>query len=371
MNKKIGKNTKNLKVVFAFCLGVVLSATGVYAATQIAADTVSFTSKSGLTSTNIQDAIDEVYTAKNTCPEDKICYKKICKRATKLHTEECNTERCQYAGYTKDGKHKTTTITYGNLGTSGTLTPGDAFDCDVNGDGVYDPDTERFYYVSNHYNTRNKSFNDKFATLIFFSNTVDGEINIPGSTSLNYDTIGLSMGPRNAIRWLPTTRQWNNISITGGSDKRRQILTETSVSKTKNNIDLPLFDYGDRAARLLTYQEIVNACPDAKKIYIGNSGTDASKKFVGEVADKCNYLLEKTQFSNIANWHTNYWLETVEFDNNDDEYAYYFGISSGTSFNDYTLLSTFYSNKGTGDGGYQDSPGVRPVIEMNKLNIEY
>ena len=36
-----------------------------------------------------------------------------------------------------------------------------------------------------------------------------------------------------------------------------------------------------------------------------------------EVADKCNYLLEKTQFSNIANWHTNYWLETVEFDNNE------------------------------------------------------
>ena len=91
-------------------------------------------------------------------PEKKV----ICKRATTLHTEECiwNDQAgfCSGAGYTTTGSKGTTTITYGNLGTSGTLTSGDAFDCDVNGDGVYDPSTERFYYVSDYYNTGTKSF---------------------------------------------------------------------------------------------------------------------------------------------------------------------------------------------------------------------
>ena len=62
--------------------------------------------------------------------------KVICKRATTLHTEECTqtdaTNYCSGAGYTTSGSKGTTTITYGNLGTTGVLTSGDAFDCDVN-----------------------------------------------------------------------------------------------------------------------------------------------------------------------------------------------------------------------------------------------
>ena len=69
----------------------------------------------------------------------------VCKRATTLHTETCSQTStslyCIGDGYTASGSMKTTTITYGNLGTKGTLTSGDAFDCDVNGDGVYDSAT--------------------------------------------------------------------------------------------------------------------------------------------------------------------------------------------------------------------------------------
>ena len=71
--------------------------------------------------------------------------KVICKRATVLHTEECKktstTYDCSGAGYTTSGSKGTSTITYGNLGTNGTLSSGDAFDCDVNGDGEYDSET--------------------------------------------------------------------------------------------------------------------------------------------------------------------------------------------------------------------------------------
>ena len=103
-------------------------------------------------------------------PEKKV----ICKRATTLHTEECTqtdaTYYCSGAGYTTSGTKGTTTITYGNLGTSRTLTSGDAFDCDVNGDGTYDSSTERFYYVSDYYNTSTKSFENDTAVLIYYYN---------------------------------------------------------------------------------------------------------------------------------------------------------------------------------------------------------
>ena len=96
--------------------------------------------------------------------------KVICKRATVLHTEECKktstTYDCSGAGYTTSGSKGTSTITYGNLGTNGTLSSGDAFDCDVNEDGEYDSETERFYYVSDYYNTNTKSFETNTAVLI-------------------------------------------------------------------------------------------------------------------------------------------------------------------------------------------------------------
>lgn len=70
----------------------------------------------------------------------------VCKRATALETATCSRTSigCHAAGYYNGGSKRTTTITYGNLGTSGTLSPGDAFDCDVKGTGT----TNRFYYLT-------------------------------------------------------------------------------------------------------------------------------------------------------------------------------------------------------------------------------
>ena len=124
----------------------------------------------------------------------------VCKRATKLHTEECeqtdNTYYCSGAGLT--GK----TITYGTI-PGKELKSGDAFDCDVNGDGTYDENTERFYYVTD--------MNDSTAVLIYYNNVSKGKPS--NSTTYVYDASRENFhGPRTAIEQLPSTNEWRNVS---------------------------------------------------------------------------------------------------------------------------------------------------------------
>lgn len=58
----------NIKTVVAFAIGVIISGTSVYAATILfASNQVSYNNaNSGATSTNVQDALDELYTKANT-----------------------------------------------------------------------------------------------------------------------------------------------------------------------------------------------------------------------------------------------------------------------------------------------------------------
>lgn len=127
-----------------------------------------------------------------------------CKRATSLHTEECLGVYCSGMGYKLDGSKGTTTITYGSLELSGTLTTGDTFDCDVNGDGVYNSKTERFYYLNN------LSENSDIATLIYYNNVSKGQPN-NNKFYQYYTTAENWHGSLNAMEQLPTTSQWSNV----------------------------------------------------------------------------------------------------------------------------------------------------------------
>ncbi len=51
----------NLKIVIAFTLGLLVAGTGVYAATVIAASSVSYSDNASLGATNVQNAIDKLY----------------------------------------------------------------------------------------------------------------------------------------------------------------------------------------------------------------------------------------------------------------------------------------------------------------------
>ena len=268
----------------------------------------------------------------------------ICKRATTLHTEECTQTDSQYfcsgAGYTASGSKGTNTITYGNLGTKGSLNSGDAFDCDVNGDGEYNPRTERFYYVSDYYNTSTKSFEDDTAVLIYYNNVSAGIQN--NSVTYAYDSSGENWhGPRTAITELPTTSQWNNVSLK--NDIR--LITTNSGGNTTTGGTLPSnFSYAGYAARFLTIEEV--------RVAINNNSIP--DWILGEL-DKYIYLLENTKFSSDNNLALSWWLENARSDSSED--AYY--VHSHTRS---------VSNKPVSNSSDRS---VRPAIEVSKKNIEY
>ena len=267
----------------------------------------------------------------------------ICKRATVLHTEECTQTDSKYycsgAGYTASGSKGTSTITYGNLGTSGTLSSGDAFDCDVNGDGIYNPGTERFYYVSDYYNTNTKLFEDDTAVLIYYNNVIAGSPS--NSVTYAYDSSGENFhGPRTAIAQLPTTKQWGNVSLKNTS---RAILNENGGNTTSGGTLPSDFNYLGYAARLLTIQEI--------RQETGKNNIPTWN--VGEL-DNSNYLNENTNFFSSANKIWAWWLENPRY-----------------STNDAWNVNSSYRRVPGDPVSYDSGNGVRPAIEVSKTNIAY
>ena len=292
---------------------------------------------SPITLSNITSTINYTMLTKEksdtpVAPEKKV----ICKRATTLHTEECTQTDgsmfCSGAGYTSAGTKGTSTITYGNLGTSGTLTTGDAFDCDVNGDGLYDPSTERFYYVID--------MNDTTAVLIYYNNVSAG--NPSNNTTYAYDSSGENWhGPRTAIAQLPTTSQWTNVRLTNDV---RSITTNTGGNTTTGGTTPSKFSYTGYAARLLTIQEVRK----------GTGLTSIPTWKVGEL-DNFTYLLENTKFSSNGNSAWAWWLENARSDNSTDAWLV---DGSHRVVNNNTVSNAV-------------GLGVRPAIEVSKTNIEY
>ena len=250
--------------------------------------------------------------------------KVICKRAEEktLHT---------------DGTH-----TFGNRSvTQKKLNSGDAFDCDVNGDGTYDSNTERFYYVSDYYNTSTKEFEDDAAVLIYYNNVSKGKPS--NNTAYSYDAIRENWhGPRVAIEELPSTSEWRNVSL---KNSVRAILNENGENTAWGETLPDNFSYAGKSTRLLTVQEINKAC-----------GITVGDWIMGEL-NSCNYLMENTKYSN-SDFLYGYWIE-----NPYSVYSHYacdawHVIGSDRSVNKGTVL----------DGG---NYGVRPAIEVLKSNIEY
>ena len=243
---------------------------------------------------------------------------KLCKRATSLHTTPCtqtsSTSYCSADGYVENNKG--TVITYGSLGNDGALKSGDAFDCDVNGDGVFDKNTERFYYVDD--------VNNSNVVLVYYSNTTNGVSDQTSSSLIAYNSDLDGVGPMTAITNLPTTKQWKLSSI-----GLRNIYDDSLKLALSN------FSYDGYAARMLTNAEIKSAC-----------------NF--ELA-KCNYLLENTKYSSASNGTVGYWIESP--DSSEPHNALY--VDSSTR-----KRSSYYKSD-------KNFTGVRPAIEVSKKNISY
>ena len=350
MKRVIKYFRNNLKLLIGIIVGgIIFGSLGVYAATVIAASNVGYSDNASLGATNVQDAIDKLNTKATTkikeaeakCPKGYDCTKsKLCKRATTLHTETCSqtasSNYCSGDGYTASGSMKTTTITYGNLGTTGTLTSGDAFDCDVNGDGVYDSATERFYYVSDMTNGVTQDSNT--AVLIYYNNVSGGVAS--NSTVYDYDSNrdAHTNGPITAKGQLPTTSQWKNVSL---------INATRDITDEENTVRKSAFSYEGYAARLLTYQEVYNGC------YDGTTSITSTKG----LSSKCKYLMENTKYSSNGLATLGGWLESP------------MGSNSRRAW----IAHAVYRSV---DGNYVDYAniipnGVRPAIEVLKSNISY
>ena len=293
---------------------------------------------SPITLSNITSTINYTMLTKEksdtpVAPEKKV----ICKRATTLHTEECTqtsaTYYCSGAGYTTTGTKGTTTITYGNLGTSGTLITGDAFDCDVNGDGVYDSNTERFYYVTD--------MNDTTAVLIYYNDVSEG--NPSNKKNCSYDSSSGENwhGPRTAIAQLPTTSQWTNVRLTNDV---RSITTNAGGNTTTGGTTPSNFSYAGYAARLLTIEEVRQ----------GTGITSIPTWEVGEL-DNFTYLLENTKFASKSNSAWAWWLENAR---------------SGNSTDAWDVLGNRRHVDSSNVSNGSDL-GVRPAIEVLKSDISY
>jgi len=297
---------------------------------------------------NVVEGKCEEITQEPEVPE--VTYK--CKRAdvTTLHTEECAydssypaTSYCRGTGYGTDGSKGTTTITYGNTEvTQGTLTSGDAFDCDVNGDGEYE-ETERFYYVSDLYNTSTKQFDSNYAVLIYYNNFANQNPDNTSSSLIAYHLGNKNYeGPLKAKENLPLTSTWTNITL---SNTTRAIINEKGEGTSNNGANnLPTsFSYEGYAARLLTAQEINSAC----NITVGSYIT-------GEL-ENCNYLMENTNYSNPSLGTYGHWLETP------------YATDSSYSRAVYSYSRYVYGT----NASYSRHYGTRPAIEVLKTDIEY
>ena len=276
----------------------------------------------------VLDYISRIFSRSNSNAQGA---KYLCKRAT---TEQLH-----------KGSINNTEVTFGQVGTKGTLTSGDAFICDVNGDGMYDPEDEMFYYVSDYYDTTSLSFETAYATLIYYNNVSNG-------VSSNTDAYAYQshsynrFGPEFAITMLPTTKQWANISLYKNSRKIKSTQDLNEYGDSVSAGTLPSnFSYAGYSARLLTANELKTGCPNA-------STTTGS-------LDNCKYLLENTIYQS-SQYRSGYWLETPY---NEGQKQYAVWIVLGTNRN------LFNNKDATHSAEYVN--GIRPVIDVKKLDMAY
>lgn len=207
----------------------------------------------------------------------------LCRKATSLHTAVCPTNAaCNKAGYSETGSRGTNIVTFGII-PHAELEAGNAYDCDVNSDGIYDDETERFYYLTT------KGDN---AVLISHTN-YEGE---EGQIIINNYTYS------EAITKLPQKikNEWKNVRIT--------------FSNPVDTSDTSIY-----AARFATYDEIKQATGKSSLTAVGS-------------LDNYPYLMENTMFVGVG--RSGIWLES---DTANDSY---YRIHTGTTHRRVTDDST-------------------------------
>lgn len=132
----------------------------------------------------------------------------VCREATELHVEICETTGTGGCAASGGGYARGDEITFGTLVDGDSPKGGDAYDCDVNDDGIYDPETERFYYLHTK--------PGKKAVLLHYASH--------GDTDVKYDVAQSEQ--------LPSADAWSNPnlkSFDNGKTSRFPTISDLSV----------------------------------------------------------------------------------------------------------------------------------------------
>ena len=223
----------------------------------------------------------------------------------------------------------------GSYGTDDvTLSANNAFDCDLNGDGQYN---ERFYYVSDYYDTETGEFNHDYAVLAY-SGLVSYET--------YYNTQANTNGPVTAIDYLPSTAEWSNVELYKTTRQLRTVNGNSSFDYSVSGVtNLPTINYDGRAARLLTIQEVNEGCG----LNIDSGVLTRSQ----DINNKCSFLLEGLSEKAEEPWDPDIYYEMM-YENIIDNSNYYLVLDGdGENF-------TYQQN----------SSEIRPVIEVLKSDLD-
>ena len=273
------------------------------------------------------------------------------------HKVEEELNNLEIKSYTICKKSTALHYSFGKLYSGDTLEVGDAFDCDVNGDGAFDTENERFYYLA----PENGDTNSNNIVFIYFSNAEtinENGVTYPvaqKSSSVAYDSsasggvVTYQTKPSTAFSSLPSTASWKNTSLIlpGDSENHKvNILDESGAKKVAN------FEYKDRSARFPRLSELKSAL-GITTIYNDTTHTNSVN------STTYNFLFERTDdfcsISNLSNCTYGYWIEEV---------------SSSVKHNAWVFDA---KNKKitTAAGNNKDDYGIRPVIVVDRKNVYY
>ena len=224
---------------------------------------------------------------KNTVSGDITYYAKwvkiVCEKAVAgtLHQEECsyasnNNKGCKAAG--KNGQ----TLTYGNIPDANSYSSGDAYNCDVNDDGIFDPDEERFYLIREKQDTQ--------TMVMYYYTSIDENGLVDTQEEVS----------QNPVTYYQPGSYYFDTAITYAP-----LLTavQNSPLPVWDNPGLVLFD--NKPSRLLTIDDVVKACGSSD---YGTSG----------YLDNCEYLMENSKYQAEEKGRSGIWLEKISVTSGND-----------------------------------------------------
>jgi hypothetical protein len=156
--------------------------------------------------------------------------------------------------------------------TPGSHNFGDAYICDTNGDGNFDYDSERFYYLANY---------GSYASLLWSQNSGAGKYS---NANVFY--------PSNASSVLPNATAWSNVALQ---------VNPRSVARI-NSTETYSYNYTNGSSRLMSLRDLELGLPSG-------TYTSAANETAGSLDDYA-FLFDGMRFAaNDNNKKVSYWLE--------------------------------------------------------------